>query len=141
MKKSELKKVLRPIVKECIQEALLEEGLLSSLISEVVKGLGVNQQPIVEQKQNNNEIKKLQIEEKEKRALKINETRQKMLDAIGQNAYNGVDLFEGTTPMRSSNNSPTSGADPLGNVEPGDPGIDLSKLTVNPGIWKKLAGN
>ena len=141
MKKSELKKVLKPIVKECIQEALLEEGLLSSVISEVVKGLGANQQPIVEQKQSNDEIKKLQLEEKKKRSQKINETRQKMLDAVGSSAYNGVDLFEGTTPMRATSNSPTSGADPLGNVEPGDAGIDLSKLTSNPGIWKKLAGN
>ena len=78
---------------------------------------------------------------KKKRSQKINETRQKMLDAIGTSAYNGVDLFEGTSPMRSGVTSPTSGADPLGNVEPQDPGIDLSKLTVNPGIWKKLAGN
>ena len=73
MKKAELKKVLKPIVKECIQEALLEEGLLSSLISEVVKGLGTNQQPIVEQKQNDDEIKKLQTEEKKKRVQKMNQ--------------------------------------------------------------------
>ena len=99
MKKAELKKVLKPIVKECIQEALLEEGLLSNLISEVVKGLGANQQPIVEQKQDDNEIKKLQMEEKKKRSQKMNETRKKMLDAIGNSSFNGVDLFEGTKPL------------------------------------------
>ena len=63
MKKSDLKKILKPIVKECIQEAFLEEGLLSNVIAEVVKGLGANKQPIVEQKQNNDdEIEKFQID-------------------------------------------------------------------------------
>ena len=46
MNKNDLKKTIKPLVKECIHEVLLEEGLLSNLISEVVKGIGV--QPIVE---------------------------------------------------------------------------------------------
>ncbi len=40
MKKSDLKKLIKPIVKECIAEMLLEEGMLSSLISEVLQGTG-----------------------------------------------------------------------------------------------------
>jgi len=140
MKKSELKKVLKPIVKECIQEALLEEGLLSNVIAEVVKGLGATQQPIVEQKQNNDEIKKLQLEEKQKRTQKINETRKSMLDVIGNSAYNGVDLFEGTTPMRAES-SATAMASPLASQDPGDPGVDISSLMGNAATWKKMAGN
>ena len=31
MKKADLKKVIKPLVKECIQEVLLEEGLLSNI--------------------------------------------------------------------------------------------------------------
>lgn len=140
MKKSELKKVLKPIVKECIQEALLEEGLLSNVISEVVKGLGGTKQPIVEQKQNNDEIKKMQLQEKQKRTQKINETRKKMLDAIGRDSYNGVDLFEGTTPI-SSTGTPGSSPrpqSPLSEVEPGDSGVDISGLTGKAN-WKLLA--
>ena len=38
MTKSEMKKIMKPLVKECLQEMLLEEGLLSNLISEVNKG-------------------------------------------------------------------------------------------------------
>ena len=38
MKKDELKKVLKPLVKQCINEVLLEEGLLSTVIAEVMKG-------------------------------------------------------------------------------------------------------
>ena len=96
MKKSDLKKVLKPIVKECIQEALIEEGLLSGVIAEVVKGLSAGQQPIVEQKQPTEERNRLANEEIQRRKTKINETRKQMLDAIGQSAYNGVNIFEGT---------------------------------------------
>ena len=39
MKRSELKKLIKPIVKECITESLIEEGILSSVVSEVMKGM------------------------------------------------------------------------------------------------------
>ena len=39
MKKSDLKELIKPLVKECIHEVLLEEGLLSNVVSEVAKGL------------------------------------------------------------------------------------------------------
>ena len=39
MRKSDLKKLIKPIVKECIQESLLEDGVLSKVISEVAVGL------------------------------------------------------------------------------------------------------
>ena len=42
MKKSELKRILKPIVRECIKDVLLEEGLLSNIVSEVTKGLTSN---------------------------------------------------------------------------------------------------
>ena len=143
MKKSDLKKILKPLVKECIQEAFLEEGLLSNIIAEVVRGLGTGQQPIVEQRQNNDEINKMQLQEKKKRSQKINETRQKMLDAIGNSSYNGVDLFEGTTPLGRSGSpgeaQQAQGA--LSDVAPGDAGIDISNLMGNISTWKQLAGN
>ena len=140
MKKSELKKVLKPIVKECIQEALLEEGLLSNVIAEVVKGLNV--QPLIENTQpepSQAQVTEQKIldEETEKRKQKINETRRQMLDAIGKDSYNGIDLFEGTQPMHESSN-PHS---PLANTDPKDAGIDISNLMGNKKVWKTLAGN
>ena len=94
MKKSELKKVLKPIIKECVKEALFEEGVLSSVISEVVKGLGATQQLVVEDmRQDEDEMKKMQLQEKQKRSHKMKETRKKMLDASGKDSYNGVALF------------------------------------------------
>ena len=40
MKRSELKKLIKPLVKECVQETLLNEGLLSNIVSEVAQGMG-----------------------------------------------------------------------------------------------------
>ena len=42
MKKADLKKVIKPLVKECIHEVLLEEGLLSNIVSEVAIGMQSN---------------------------------------------------------------------------------------------------
>ena len=39
MKKNDLKKIIKPLVKECIHEVLLEEGLLSGIVSEVAQGM------------------------------------------------------------------------------------------------------
>ena len=143
MKKADLKKILKPLVKECIQEALLEEGLLSNVIAEVVKGLGAGQQPIVEQRQNNDEINKMQVEEKKKRSQKINETRQKMLDAVGNDSYNGVNLFEGTTPLGRAGapGEATQVQGALSGVDSNDAGIDISNLMGNISTWRQLAGN
>ena len=37
MKKNDLKQLIKPLVKECIHEVLLEEGLLSNVVAEVAK--------------------------------------------------------------------------------------------------------
>ena len=119
MKKTELKQLIKPLVKECIHEVLLEEGLLSSVVSEVAKGMQGNvvletqtkQPPPQDFTQKNIEAKK-----------KLTEHRKKMLDAIGKDSYNGVDLFEGTNP--EGMNAPKPGAIDLGT--PGDAGVDIS---------------
>mgnify|MGYP005729963061 FL=1 len=66
-----------------------------------------------------------------------------MLDAIGNDAYNGVDIFEGTTPMNESRRSSSgpSGSGALDGVAPNDPGVDLSSFGISANIMKKLVGN
>ena len=87
MNKEQLKKTLRPMIKECIKEVIFEEGILSSIISEVVKGTA---QPLVESRQPTYQQPQVDHEAKQ-RAEK--ERRRKMLDSIGRDAYNGGDLF------------------------------------------------
>jgi len=143
MNKEQLKKTLKPLIKDCIKEVIFEEGVLSSIISEVVKGTGQtiveNQQPTYQQQP---------VYNHEEKQRKLQENRRKMLDAIGADAYNGVDIFAGTeplslresaTPQRGGGSVP-HGSKPLDGIAPNDPGVNLAALGVNPGIWKALAG-
>ena len=53
--------------------------------------------------------------------------RQKLMDAIGADAYNGVNLFEDTQPMTGYEASePKPGAVDLG--DPRDAGVDISSI-------------
>ena len=134
MNKEQLKKTLRPMIKECIKEVIFEEGILSSIISEVVKGTS---QPLVESKQVSYRQSQVDYEAKQ-RADK--ERRRKMLDSIGRDAYNGVDIFEGTQPLRESKSVAPHGSKALDGIHPNDAGVNLSALGVNTNLWSKLAG-
>lgn len=139
MNKKELKQLMKPIVKECIQEALLEEGMLSTIISEVVKGtsgLVVEQQAPPKQPQRYESDNQARD-----RRTRLKEQRSKLNAAIGVEAYGGVDLFEGTKPL-GKGGDPNGGTSPqsaLSGYAPDDSGVDITSL-VNLGAntWKKL---
>ena len=123
MKTNELKKVLKPLIKQCIKEVIFEEGVLSGIISEVMKG--VDAAPVIREqkttpKPNNGVARK-----------KLQEQRKKMMDAIGRDSFNGVDIFEGVEPARESNQQSS-----LANVASSDPGVDISGLFNS--NWSKL---
>jgi len=132
MKKSELKKVLKPLIKECIKEVMFEDGTLSSIIAEVMKGTGVTSpQPIVETKQIN------RLETKEEAKSRLNERKKILMSSMSQDAYNNVNLFEGTTPAPADAGSQGQGA--LQGVAPNDPGVDISALlNKTTAIWSKM---
>ena len=133
MNKSELKQILKPLIKECIKEVIFEDGTLSTIISEVVQGVG---QPIVETKQRFSKKQKPQYETDEQAKNRLNEKRKKMMEAVGGDSYNGVNLFEGTTPAPQQQ---SQGA--LSDVDPKDAGVDISSVMGNSSmIWKKMAG-
>ena len=126
MRKSDLKKLIKPIVKECIQESLLEDGVLSKVISEVAVGLS-STETITEQPKK--EVATSTASRRESEALaNLKEQRQKMLDAIGKDSMNGVNVFEGTDPLLSSGSSDGSPSGALDGVDPRDPGVDISDL-------------
>ena len=131
MKRSEFKNKVKPIIRECIKELLFEEGVLSGIISEVIKGTSNN--VVYEAKKV--EPQKELIDERKEIKKKAATTKKKLLDAIGKEAFNGINIFEGTTPMRAAGDS-VAGS-PLSNIEPGDPGVDISSI---PGanVWKHL---
>jgi len=142
MNKTQLKKLIKPVVKECIQEVLIEEGLLTEVVSQVTAGM--SRQPIVENKPKKRNDKlfneDLQMKRKSREAnKKLQEHRKKLLDSIGGDAYNGVDLFEGTEPLRNTG-APGQAHKPnvLGD-DPSDAGVDISSIMGNSSkIWQAL---
>ena len=123
---NKLKKVLKPLVMECIKEAIFEEGVLSTLVAEIVSGMG---KPIVEHKTPEPQFDMMQQERQQKVSQRLKESRDKMLNAIGSDAYGGVDLFEGTEPLSSGGSvggAPSSS--PLANIDPKDKGVNIDKL-------------
>ena len=81
-------------------------------------------------------------EQAKARRNRLEENRKKMREVIGKDAYNGVDLFEGTTPTKAQPTRPSSTAHgALKDVAPNDPGVDISAfMGASSGMWKKLAG-
>jgi len=135
MKKSELKNIIKPLVKECITEALIEEGLLSNVISEVMKGMS----PVITEAAPAPERTPVIQEARRERTAQAKENRKKLLDAIGNDSYGGVDLFEGTAPAPAQRSPESQAASPLGGVAPGDPGVDISQIVgIGGHKWKSL---
>ena len=136
MNKNELKKVLKPLIKECIKEVMFEDGTLSSIIAEVMKGTQqAPAQPIVEQQQYQQPQTRLETDEEAKARLAVK--RKTLMDSIGKDAYIGINLFEGTTPAPAPTNTQGQGA--LSGVAPNDAGVDISKLmNKTSAIWQKM---
>ena len=149
MKRAELKEMLKPLVEECIREALFENGILASVISEVLQGVqGASvireSAPAVQVREvDNTRQEQADAIARQQASKKLQEQRQKMLSAIGNDSYNGVNVFEGTTPLKGGGTpggSPKPGS-PLSGMDPRDPGVDISGLTESmSGLWQKLAG-
>jgi len=139
MKKSELKALLKPLIKECIKESILEEGILSNVIAEVRQGLS-SPAPVMESRVERS-TKKKQTPQAPAPSVsdRVAEHRKRLMEAIGADAYGGVDLFEGTTPAPGQG-SPQKG-NPLSGTDPGDAGVDISGIMALGGKnWKNLVG-
>jgi len=127
MKKSDLKKVLEPIIKECITEMLLEEGLLKSVVQQITEGIQPSQQVVVKES-----VEKPSYEEIKKKTNKV-------IEAMKTKRIGGTNIFEGTTPAPPQASAGSQASNPLGGKDPRDPGVDISKI-YNPN-WKRLAGS
>ena len=141
MKREELKRLIKPLVKECITESLIEEGILSSVVSEVMKGMAPTIMESAPAPAPVRERPRALQEAQEARNRQAKESRKKLLDAIGKDAYNGIDLFEGTTPAPAQRSPERQASSPLGDTPPGDPGVDISSIVRLGGKnWKALIG-
>ena len=131
MKSSELKKILKPLIKEAVREIILEEGILSKIVSEVAQGMGSTM--IVETKT----TREAQIDTREKEHM-LEMQRQERIKKLNESTGLGSKIFEGvkSIPQESSGHGALSG------VTPGDTGVNITEImNIASGKWKTLAGN
>jgi hypothetical protein len=139
MNSNDLKKTLRPLVKQLVKETMQEE--LTTVITEIIKQTSSVQ--VVEQRQVHPQINKKLQEERTAEKQKLIEERRKRLEEVTKGAYGGINLFEGTTPAPAPRDtSGTKGAEsvasPLSGVDPHDSGVDISGLLRMTGGWKQI---
>jgi hypothetical protein len=115
MKKTELKNIIKPLIKECLNEILVEEGL-KKIVQE-----GASYQ---EARPVSSPVSKVAepVREKINEAKeKLKEFKKQMMDEIGGS---GFDPFGGTAPISDKESS-------------GDSGVDISSLlNANGSAWR-----
>ena len=126
MDKKELTKILKPLIKECVKEVIMEEpGVLAHVIKESVQGVSVS---TITESRNEEPIRKFMKKAQASRPKKdLQETRKRLLDSIGgASNFNGVNIFEGTDPLPSAPTTDQQKYGALKDQDPGDAGVDLS---------------
>jgi len=139
MKKNEFKKILKPLIKECIKEVIFEEGVLSNLIKEVAVGIG-SQQTIVETKAPEPEYdfsrQRVELQEEASDALK--EKKRRLEESMGA-GFNGI--FDNVDPIsRAGSPGSSNSQSPLSAYAPNDAGVDISGIMAIAGgkNWKNM---
>lgn len=138
MKKNELQKILKPLIKECIKEIIFEEGILSGLISEVVQGL--NKQTIVEVNSSEpaHNFSRQRVELQEAAAEDLNDKKRRLEESMG-GGFSGI--FENVEPISKAGSPSESGNQgPLSHYAPTDAGVDISGIMAIAGgkNWKNM---
>jgi hypothetical protein len=139
MKKQELQKILKPLIKECIKEVIFEEGVLSNLIKEVALGIG-SQQTIVETKveEPEHDFSRQRVELQEEAQRAMEDKKRKLEESLG-GGFEGI--FDNVDPIKSAGSpgqKTSNGA--LSNYAPDDAGVDISGIMAIGGgkNWKNM---
>ena len=143
MRRDEFKKILKPLIRECIKEVVFEKGILSEIISEVVQGVRPLHEQQSYQQERLEEEQEGQAEQQrllEQRWEEEREKKRKLLNAAG---LGNVNIFEGTEPLTeggSPNEGASSASGPLTGISPNDPGVDISRImALGSNRWGRIA--
>ena len=134
MKSDKLRKVLKPLIKECIKEIIFEEGVLSSIIREA-RGSPIKE--VIKEEKKKNTFSKFMKEDKQE-SKQVVEARDKMRKAIAGKIGADFDPFEGTKPLSESQASGNPSQSPMSGIDSNDKGVDLSNI---PGMGNWAAIN
>ena len=106
MKASEFKKILKPLVEQTVKEVLLNEGVLSKVVSEVAKGL--NKTIVSESLQDTRRVvSNKDKDEAEKEYLK---RKQERIKKLNESMPFEASVFEGVNEIpKESSSGPLSG--------------------------------
>ena len=129
MDKSELKKAIKPLIKECVREVLMEQGLLKI----------VSESTVVKPKE---PVAKATRTEQAPTKKPVNENHRLMMEEIGRSGYlnSRFDPFSGTQALTEAQ-ATGAATGPMSSVDPNDPGVDISNLmNGNKNVWKALVG-
>ena len=131
MKTNEFKKILKPLIKQVVKEVILEEGMLSRVVSEVARGLNT---PVVEQK-HAHARDSVDEERKQRETEELYEKqRQERIKRLNESTGISSDIFEGTREIVQE-----ASHSPLSSHAPGDQGIDITAIEkLSSGKWKQL---
>jgi hypothetical protein len=129
MKKSELKQLFKPLIKECLNEILIEEGL-KKVVEETIK----KPKEIVE---------KVSFENSEKQliASKIDEKKQRLEELKKKYSNAAFNPFAGTdSPSEDDYLVGEDEIEPLAHPNlAGNRGVDVSSLfSQNKGVWSAM---
>ena len=128
MKPSEFKKILKPLIKQTIKEVILEEGILSSIVSEVARGLQGN---LVVESSNKKESEDLVRKERE-----YEKQRQERIRRLNESSQMPVDIFSGTKPLPEVSGDSRAA---LAGTASTDAGVDIANIEkLANGKWKHL---
>jgi len=150
MKKKELRSILKPLIKECIKEMLLEEGLLGNVIQEVISNMP--SAPMLAETVKPRTVKQAKpidygdfVDDELKNELQ--KSRNQLEEQMS--ASMGINVFEGLAPIDKAGDPDSavlSEANPLGVLseanplgDPNDPGVNISGiLKLAGGKWGKF---
>lgn len=139
MDKNDFKKVIKPILKECIKEILLEQGL-TKLVSETAASINENK---IKLPAANKSIQTQPIQKAKQSP--INQNHKLMMEEIGKSGYlsNNFNPFANTNPLTEAQAGAAvaSANSPLANIDPNDSGVDITDfMSGNTNVWKALVG-
>ena len=139
MKNEELKQVLKPLIKQCIKEVIFDDGVLSGIITEIVKGLHPQtlvseniSAPTKIEEPSNHEHERLKEENRQIHRKEMEQQRHILAESMG-GRFNGINVFENINPIGKAgapSSGPTAPGSPLDGIDPGDPVVDSSRLGV-----------
>lgn len=124
MKLDEFKKLLKPMIKDMVKQALVEEGLLANVVSEVARGLVLAEAS-----------KPAPPVSHEPRRSQVNEAVEAARRDLQASLQESSTVFEGTQPIASGDQSSVA----LSGIAPNDPGVDIDGLLSRvEHKWSKL---